>query len=76
MESEVARLRQQLDLEHEAAQRGLTGLSSGTARHAFITARMIQQIQQIQQLEEQGKHEEVRAILLNDDLWTDEEKAI
>ena len=37
--SEVARLMQQISLEYEAAQRGLTG-SAITANHAFITARM------------------------------------
>ena len=41
-QSEVARLRQQIALEYEAAQRGLTGLSQGTAQHAFITACMEQ----------------------------------
>jgi len=40
--SEVARLRQQITLEYEAAQRGLTGFSQGTAQHQFITARMEQ----------------------------------
>jgi len=68
-QSEVTRMRQQIDLEHEAAQRGLIGLSSGTAQHAFITARMMRLAQHIEHLKEQGKHEEVRAILLNDDLW-------
>lgn len=38
--SEVARLLRQIDLEYEAAQRGLSGLAFGTARHDFITARM------------------------------------
>lgn len=36
--SEVARLREQIALEYEAAQRGLTGLAA-TARHQFITKR-------------------------------------
>ena len=75
-QSEVTKLRQQIDLEHEAAQQGLTGLSSGTVQHAFITARMMRMAQHIQQLKEQGKHEEVQALLLNDDLWTEEEKDI
>ena len=70
--SELARLLQQIDLENEAARQGLTGLSSGTAQHAFITARMERMSRYIQQLAEQGKHEEAQAILLNDDLWTDE----
>ena len=34
--SEVARLREQIELQLEAMQRGLQGLASGTARHAFI----------------------------------------
>ncbi len=38
--SEVARLLSQISTEYEAAQRGLTGLSYGTAKHDFITARM------------------------------------
>ena len=40
--SEVARLLQQIDREYEAAQRGLSGLRSGAARHDFINARMEQ----------------------------------
>ena len=38
--SEVARLRQRICLEYEAAVRGLSGLALGTAQHAFITKRM------------------------------------
>jgi hypothetical protein len=38
--SEVARLRQQIELELEAMQRGLTGIAAGTARHDFIHAKM------------------------------------
>jgi len=38
--SEVARLLQQIDQECEAAQRGLSGLALGTARHDFITTRL------------------------------------
>ena len=37
--SEVARLRQQIALEYEAAERALTGMAV-TAQHDFITARM------------------------------------
>ena len=40
--SEVARLRRQIDLEYAAAQQGLIGLASGTARHDFINARLQQ----------------------------------
>ena len=39
-QSEIARLRQQIETQLIAMRRGLSGLSSGTARHAFITARM------------------------------------
>lgn len=38
--SEVMRLLAQITEEYKAAQNGLTGLASGTARHDFITARM------------------------------------
>ena len=74
--SELARQLQQIDLENEAARQGLVGLSSGTARHAFITARMERMSRHIQQLAEQGKHEEIQAILLNDELWVEDEKRI
>ena len=39
-QSEVARLREQIEMQIQAMQQGLRGLSSGTARHAFIQARM------------------------------------
>ena len=38
--SEVARLKQQIDEEYDAASRGLQGLAAGTARHAFIHIKM------------------------------------
>lgn len=38
--SEIAQLRQQIERELVAMQRGLTGISSGTARHVFIHTRM------------------------------------
>jgi hypothetical protein len=38
--SEVARLRQQIEVEYLAASQGLTGLACGTSQHSFITARM------------------------------------
>ncbi|QBD79817.1 hypothetical protein EPA93_29085 [Ktedonosporobacter rubrisoli] len=38
--SEVARLLSEISAEYEAAQRGMTGLSYGSSRHEFITARM------------------------------------
>ncbi|HET8840239.1 MAG TPA: hypothetical protein VFN35_02175 [Ktedonobacteraceae bacterium] len=38
--SEIACLRQQIETQLIAMKRGLSGFSSGTARHAFISARM------------------------------------
>jgi hypothetical protein len=38
--SEVARLMEQIRAEHESAQRGLTGIAEGTAKHLFINAHM------------------------------------
>jgi hypothetical protein len=40
--SEVVWQLEQIRLQYEAAERGLTGLAQGTARHQFITARMEQ----------------------------------
>lgn len=38
-ESEVARLLREIDEAYQAAERGLTGLACGTARHDFINAK-------------------------------------
>jgi len=38
--SEVARIMRQIELEYEAAQRGMYGFAAGAAKHEFITARM------------------------------------
>ncbi len=38
--SEVACLLEQIKQQHEAAQRGLTGLAMGTSRHKFISSKM------------------------------------
>ncbi len=38
--SEIARLRQRIAEEYEAATRGLTGFATGSAKHQFITQRM------------------------------------
>jgi hypothetical protein len=38
--SEVARQLEQIKQQYEAAQRGLSGLAQGTARHAFIATKM------------------------------------
>ncbi len=39
-QSEVARLREQIELQLLSMQQGLGGLASGSARHAFIQARL------------------------------------
>jgi aspartate oxidase len=39
-QSEVARIRQQIQDEQSAAYQGLHGLSQGMSQHAFITRRM------------------------------------
>jgi hypothetical protein len=39
-QSEVARLRRQIDEEYQAACRGLHGLAEGSARHEFINKKM------------------------------------
>jgi hypothetical protein len=36
--SEVARLMAQIAAEHEAVQRGMSGVREGTAKHKFISA--------------------------------------
>ena len=38
--SEVARIREEIELQLEAMQRGMYGFARGTARHSFIRARM------------------------------------
>jgi len=38
--SEVARIMRQIELEYEAAQRGLYGFAAVAGKHEFITARM------------------------------------
>jgi hypothetical protein len=38
--SEVARIREEIELQLEALHRGMYGFASGTARHSFIRARM------------------------------------
>ena len=38
--SEVACLLEQIKQQHEAAQRGLSGLAIGTSRHKFVSAKM------------------------------------
>lgn len=65
--SEVAQLLRQIDLEREAASRGMYGFAS-TAQYDFINARMQRNGERILQLIDEGKHEEAQA-LLNADNW-------
>ena len=65
--SEVARVMRQIDLELEAAQRGISGFAS-TARHEFINARMQRGGERILRLIDEGKHDEAQA-LMNADNW-------
>lgn len=39
-ESEIVRLRRQIEEAYEAGMQGLTGLASGTANHQFIQAKL------------------------------------
>ena len=52
MSSEIATLRRNIEHEYVAAQLGLSGLASGTARHRIITARQ----ERIGLLHEQLQH--------------------
>jgi hypothetical protein len=40
LSSEIAQIKQRIAEEYQAATDGLTGLSSGTAKHLFITQKM------------------------------------
>ncbi|GCE15712.1 hypothetical protein [Tengunoibacter tsumagoiensis] len=67
--SKVAELRERIESERVAAHSGLSGLKYGAIKHQFITARMERMYDRLQQLHQEGKQEEVRAILLDDALW-------
>lgn len=49
--SEVARLRAQIEAEHQSCVLALKGLSSGNLQHAFISSRMRHMDQSYQELE-------------------------
>jgi hypothetical protein len=67
-QSEVAQLRQQIVEEYEAMKQGLSGLAWGTAKHAFIDARMRRVDHYHEQLVERvGEQEAVHTIY---DLYT------
>ena len=63
VESDVARLRKQIELEYEAAARGLHGYAI-VSRHSFIAARL-QRISEYHQelVELVGEHEATEVVL-------------
>ena len=65
--SEVAQLMRQIDLEYQAAQRGLYGFAV-VASHELITARMERGAERILRLITEGKHDEAVA-LMNTETW-------
>jgi hypothetical protein len=67
-QSEIARLRKRIYEEYEAMRRGLTGFASGTAKHAFIDARMRQVDGWHQQLTQHIGEQEADQIIY--DLYT------
>jgi hypothetical protein len=71
--SEVARLMRRIELEEEAARRGLFGVAI-VAKHELISARMTRGAERILRLVEQGKDEEAQA-LLNTEYWREDENA-
>jgi hypothetical protein len=70
--SEVARMREQIDLEHEAAHRAISAPALGTARHDFINARMARAAERIFHLIQEEKHEEAQALMESSN-WGEEE---
>jgi hypothetical protein len=67
--SEIAQLRIQIQLEYEAAQRGLSGPASGIARHDFISQKMERLDGLHTQLVELVGEEEAIAIIA-ESIWT------
>lgn len=65
--SEIACLLQRIELEEEAAQRGLYGLAI-VASHEMITARMELGAERILRLVQAGKHDEA-VVLMNTESW-------
>jgi hypothetical protein len=62
--SEIARLREQIEAEYEAARLALYGLAQGTARHDIIQAHMANAQQYGQQLIEQLGPDEAMPIIV------------
>jgi uncharacterized protein YjiK len=66
-QNEVMRLREQIRLESEVAERGLSGLAWGVSRHDFIEARATRGADYILQLIEEGKRDEAIALMHTQD---------
>ncbi len=74
--SEIARLREQIEAEYEAARLALYGLAQGTARHDIIQAHMANAQQYGQQLIETiGSDEALPIIVEAMDKGTDQADA-
>jgi hypothetical protein len=71
--SEVARLMRQIRAEHESAQRGLTGIAEGTARHVFINAHIERMGKLKDELGKELSDAEALAIICRMLLSTDDE---
>ena len=69
--SDVARIRQKIELESDAAQTALFGLASGVSRHDFIEAKAERGAALILQLVESGKTEEAIELMNRPD-WGEE----
>ena len=63
-QSEIARLREAIRAEYEAAQRGLTGLALGTSQHELIIARMENLTRRVDELRQVAGEEEVMQVLM------------
>lgn len=64
--SEVARLLRQIDLEYEAAQRGLSSFAEGSTQHRFLTCKTENIARLTRQLVEMEGPEEARARFLGE----------
>lgn len=67
--SEVARMREQIEWEREAAWQGLHGVALGMARHDFINARVEHMAEHVFALKDAGREEEARGLMLDDAVW-------
>ncbi|GCE15100.1 hypothetical protein [Tengunoibacter tsumagoiensis] len=68
MKSNIQRMRENFEREAQGASNGLYGLAV-VSNHEAITAHMERIYDHLQQLHLAGKQEEVRAILIDDDVW-------